>query len=115
MTPVNYDFEEAAAENCGGRTCYRMKITPKRKDKLLLEGQIWVDAEEGAITRVQGSPAIRPSFWTLHTEVERRYERIEGVWLCKTMQSTSDILIGGLSTLRVDYDYISVLTQTRAD
>ena len=59
------------------------------------------------MVRLQGSPAQRPSFWTLRT-IERRYRRIDGIWLCEAMESTSDIVIAGRSTLKVDYDYSDV-------
>jgi len=110
ITPANYNFTLIGNEDCNGRPCYNLRITPKRKNKYSINGQIWVDAEDGALVRVEGSPAQRPSFWTLSTKVERRYERIDGVWLCVDMESTSDIFIAGPSTLKVDYDYSVVHT-----
>ena len=78
--------------------------------KYAIQGQIWVDAEDGAIVRIQGSPAKRPSFWTLNTEIERRYRRIDGFWLCEAMESTSNIMIAGKSTLKIDYNYVDIRT-----
>jgi outer membrane lipoprotein-sorting protein len=110
ITPVNYNFTLLGKQDCTGRPCYHLRITPKRKNKYSINGQIWVDAEDGALVRLEGSPAQRPSFWTLSTKVERRYERIEGVWLCVDMESSSDIFIAGQSTLKVEYDYSVVQT-----
>lgn len=110
IVPANYTFVLAGKEDCSGRPCYRLRISPKKKDKYSVNGQIWVDAEDGAIVRIQGSPGKRPSFWTLNTQIDRRYKRVDGVWLCDSMESTSDILIGGRSTLRVDYRYVAVQT-----
>jgi hypothetical protein len=115
ITSENYRFDVVAAEKWAGRTCSRLRITPRRKDKFLIAGEIWVDAEEGAVARIQGSPAKTPSLWTTHTMIDRRYRRIDGVWLCEAMLSTSDIFIGGHSTLRVDYDYTSVVTEDIGD
>jgi hypothetical protein len=111
ITPDNYNFTLLGSQDCSGRPCYYLRITPKHKNKYAINGEIWVDAEDGALVRLQGSPAQRPSFWTLNTQVERRYERIDGVWLCVDMESTSDILIAGRSTLKVDYDYSIVQTK----
>ena len=111
ITPANYDFVPIGRQDCGGRACYNIRITPKQKNKYSLNGQIWVDAEDGAIVRMQGSPAVRPSFWTLSTEIERRYERIDGVWLCVDTESTSNIFVAGRSTLKINYDYIEVHTE----
>jgi outer membrane lipoprotein-sorting protein len=111
ITPDNYNFTLVAREDCGGRECYHLAIAPKKKDKFAIEGEIWVDAEDWAIVRLLGSPSRRPSFWTRHTEIERQYKRFNGVWLCESMRSVSDILVGGRSTLQVDYSYLSVDTE----
>jgi hypothetical protein len=111
ITPANYRFTLIASQDCGGRPCYQMRITPKQKSRYAVNGQIWVDAEDGAIVRLEGSPAQKPSFWTLSTEIERQYRRFDGVWLCVEMESTSDIFVAGRSTLKVDYDYSDVQTK----
>ena len=51
-------------EDCGGRECYRLGIVPKRQEKYLIDGQIWIDAEDWGIVRIQGSPAKRPAIWS---------------------------------------------------
>jgi hypothetical protein len=114
ITPANYNFTLIGNQDCGGRPCYHLRITPKHRSKYSINGHIWVDAEDGAMVRLQGSPAQRPSFWTLNTEIERQYRRIDGVWLCVDMESTSDIVIAGRSTLRVDYEYNVVRTDGTA-
>jgi len=115
IAPANYNFALIDKQDCAGRPCYNLRLRPKQKNKYSIEGQIWVDAEDGAIIRMQGTPAKRPSFWTLSTQIERRYKRIDGVWLCDAMESTSNILIAGRSTLKVDYNYLSVRTETAGD
>jgi hypothetical protein len=114
ITPANYNFTLLGTRDCDGRPCYNLRITPKHKSKYSINGEIWVDVEDGAIIRLEGSPAQRPSFWTLSTEIERRYRRIDGVWLCVEMSSTSDIFIAGRSTLKIDYDYSVVQTEGTA-
>jgi hypothetical protein len=114
ITPANYNFTLLGKEDCGGRPCYKLRLTPKHKNKYSINGEVWIDVQDGAMIRVHGSPAQRPSFWTLSTEIERRYRRIDGVWLCEAMESTSDIFIAGRSTLKVDYDYSVVETEKAA-
>jgi hypothetical protein len=111
ITPANYHFSLVAKHDCGGRSCYVLQIAPKQKNKYSVNGRIWVDAEDGAIVRLQGTPAVRPSFWTLSTDIERRYKRINGVWLCIDMESTSNILVAGRSTLKINYDYLEIETE----
>jgi negative regulator of sigma E activity len=111
IVPANYKFTLTGKEECDGRPCHRLQIIPKKKDRYSINGHVWVDAEDGAIVRIQGSPAKRPSFWTLNTQIDRRYKRLEGVWLCETMESTSDIFIGGRSMLKIEYNYLAVQTE----
>ena len=111
----NYNFTILRQEDCDGRACYHLKITSKHKDRFNIDGEIWVDAEDGAIGRIHGAPAKRPSFWTWHTQIDRRYRRINGFWLCETMESDSDIFVGGHSTLKVDHSYVSVVGDDAVD
>jgi hypothetical protein len=108
IVPDNYDFSLLATEQCDDRICYHLKILPKRRDKYSLNGEIWVDAQDYSIVRVHGSPAKRPSVWTGKTEIDRQYEKIDGVWLPVHMDSSSEIMIAGHSTLSIEYRYDSV-------
>jgi hypothetical protein len=110
ITPANYDFRLAGSQECDGRACFHMTISPRRRDKYSLDGEVWVDAEDYSIVRIHGSPAKRPSFWTLHTEIDRRYRKIDGIWLPDRLDSSSNILIAGQSVLSIEYSYESVQT-----
>src|SRR5438876_8147163 len=68
-----------------------------------IQGQIWIDAEDWSIVRIQGSLAKRPSFWTRQTQIDRRYKRIDGIWLNDSLESTSDILIAGRDRNQFSY------------
>jgi hypothetical protein len=110
IVPANYAFTYAGREDCAGRECYRLGIVPKRPEKYLIEGQIWIDAEDWGIVRIQGSPAKRPSFWARQTQIDRRYKRIDGMWLSDSLESISDVLIAGRSSLRIQYSYAFIQT-----
>jgi hypothetical protein len=110
ITPRNYNFRFVDQETCGDRPCYRLSVSPKRKDKYSLLGDAWIDAEDYAIVRLHGAPAKKPSFWTLKTEIDKRYRKVEGMWLTDRIDSTSDLFIAGHSTLSIEYAYETVLT-----
>src|SRR5205823_8016138 len=57
FTPMNYDFALIGDEDCGIRQCYRMRISPKRRDKYSLDGEVWIDAEDYSIVRIHGTQA----------------------------------------------------------
>ena len=113
ISSANYRFDYRGREDCDGRKCYRLGITPKRKDKYLIKGQIWIDAEDSGIVRIQGSPEKRPSFWTRQTQIDRRYKRVDAMWLNDSLESTSDILIAGRSTLKIQYSYEAIQTDPK--
>ena len=110
ITPDNYNFKLIAREVCGERSCYHLEMTPKHKDKYSLEGEIWVDGEDFAISRIRGTPSRRPSFWTTHTEIDQRYKRVDGIWLTESIDSRSDVLVAGPSHLKIDYKYTTIRT-----
>jgi len=110
IVPRNYSFSYIGQELCDDRKCYRLGITPRRREQYLIQGQIWIDAEDWSIVRIQGSPAKRPSFWTRQTQIDRRYKRIDRMWLNDSLESTSDILIAGRSTLKIQYLYEAIET-----
>src|SRR5437660_12428608 len=111
IIPANYNFSLLGAEDCNGRSCYRMRISPRRRDKYALDGEVWIDAEDYSIVRIHGAPARRPSLWTLKTEIDRRYKKVDGIWLPERMDSSSNIMIAGHSVLSIEYTYNSVKTE----
>jgi hypothetical protein len=111
ITPANYEFALVGAEDCEGRSCYRMRISPKRRDKYSLDGEVWIDSEDYSIVRMHGVPAKRPSIWTLKTEIDRRYTKVAGIWLPQRMDSSSEIVVAGHSVLSIEYIYDLVKTE----
>ena len=63
ISRANYDFLFVGQENFGIVPEYILRIVPKRKDKYLLQGQIWVNASTFRIRRIEGVPAKSPSIW----------------------------------------------------
>jgi len=64
--------------------------------------------------RMEGSPAKNPSFWTRKVEFTRRYRKHGPFWLAASIESESEVLIAGKSSLRIDYlDYL--ITQAERD
>jgi hypothetical protein len=98
------------SEQCADRSCFHLRISPKQRSKYALDGEVWIDSEDYSIVRIHGTPAKKPSMWTLKTEIDRRYKKVDGIWLPERMDSTSDILIAGHSTLSIEYQYESVQT-----
>jgi hypothetical protein len=103
IIPKNYDFELLGTEQEEGRPSYVLQIAPKTANKFLIRGRIWVDAEDFAIIRVEGSPAKNPSFWTSRIQVKHEYEKHAPFWLPRSNFSRSEVRIFGPTELTIDY------------
>src|SRR5258708_7354627 len=80
IATANYRFTLAGEEEVGPYHCFVLEVIPKRKDKYLFEGKIWIDAEDFAVVKIAGHPAKKPSFWINRADFVRRYQRIDGFW-----------------------------------
>lgn len=106
LTPENYSFHLAAEEEFAGRPCYVLESQPKRKDKRLLKGRIWVDAEDFGVVHIEGRPSDNLSFWVGRPMIVQDFTKIAGFWWVSRRRSYIDNIFLGKSDLVVEYsDY----------
>jgi hypothetical protein len=106
LTPENYDFEVIGTEPVDDRTAYVLEISPKRKEKYLFRGRIWVDVEDYALMRAEGNPAKNPSFWTKSTHFVQTYQKSGPLWFPLSTQSVTEAHIFGTTDVSIEYfDY----------
>jgi outer membrane lipoprotein-sorting protein len=106
ITPRNYNFALLGEGEERGRRCYVLEIAPKRPNKFLVNGKIWVDAQDFAITRLEGRPAKNPSALIRSTNFVHTYEKRKGFWLAASNVSQSDSFLFGQTTVVIRYfDY----------
>jgi len=106
ITPENYSFEMAGTEYINQRPAYILKITPKNQNKYLIQGNIWVDAEEYAIARIEGMPAKSPSFWIKSIHFVHTYQKWGPHWLPASDRSVTDVRFLGPNQMTIEYfDY----------
>jgi hypothetical protein len=107
LSADNYSFQLVGVEAVGDRPTYILKLTPKRKEKYLFRGRIWVDKEDYALVRAEGNPAENPSFWTKSTHFVHRYSKNGSAWFPVFTQSVTDVRIFGTTHLNIEYfDYM---------
>lgn len=99
----NYDFKFVREEVAGGRRCYVLQLLPKRKDKNLLRGTIWVDANTYLIRRTEGEPQKSPSWWLRGLHIVFVYAQVGEMWLPTSSEFTAKVRLFGVSTMLV-YD-----------
>lgn len=108
IIPANYDFRLVGTDMPDGRGSYVLEISPKTKNKFLIRGRIWVDAEDFAIARIEGQPAKNPSFWVRSVQVVHRYERAGRFWLPAMNESRAQARIFGATAIAIEYfDYVT--------
>lgn len=113
INPENYGFEVVGTELVVDRTAYVLEVRPKRKDKYLFQGRIWVDAEDYALVRAEGSPAKNPSFWTKSTHFVQTYKKSGAVWFPVSTQSITEVRIFGTTNVNIEYFNYAPKKQSR--
>ena len=106
LIPQNYDFALVGTEVLGSRQAYVLEVHPRRNEKYLFQGRIWVDAEDYALARAEGKPAKKPSFWTKDIHFVQIYQKHGPLWFPVSTQSETEAHLFGTTDVRIDYrDY----------
>ena len=103
ITPQNYTFQLTNYQKIDGNEFYVLEARPLTKNKFLFRGRLWVDAKAFAIARVEGEPAVNPSWWTVKTDFTRRYQEIGSFWLPESNESETKVRIFGTAVLTIKY------------
>ena len=106
LTPENYRFQMLGSDFLEARPAYVIQVLPKRQDKYLFEGRIWVDAKDFAVVRVEGKPAKNPSFWTRSIHFVHQYHKSGTFWFPSSTESVTEARIFGKTEVTISYfDY----------
>jgi hypothetical protein len=99
----NYGFRFIREADLSGQRCYVLELLPKRIEKHLLHGDIWVDANTYLLRRFQGELAKPPSWWVRDVNLTFVYGAVGGMWLQTTTEAAADVRILG-RTMMVSRD-----------
>ena len=106
LVPQNYEFNLVGSDNIQGRPAYVLEAFPKRSDKYLFRGRVWVDAQDYAVVRIEGQPAKNPSFWIHSTHFVAQYQKSGPFWFPSSTTSVTDARIFGTTDVNIRYfDY----------
>jgi hypothetical protein len=103
LTAANYRFRLVGSEKMGGRPAYILEVEPISLSKFLIRGEIWVDAEDFALVKVEAEPAKSPSFWIARTRIVQICAWTNGFWLPERNRSETKVRIGGTAVFTIDY------------
>ena len=103
ITPANYTLELLGQQQVGSYRCILARATPKRPDKYLFEGKVWIDSEDFAVVRITGHPAKKLSFWIERVEFVREYQKIDRFWLPQKDETHVQVRMYGQKVLTIDH------------
>jgi Outer membrane lipoprotein-sorting protein len=95
----NYDFRFVRQEDVEGQLCYMLELLPKRKDRNLVRGNVWVDVKTYLLRRTEGQPAKSPSWWLRDVRMSFSYGEVSGMWLQTSSEATATVRILGQHTM----------------
>ena len=102
LTPDNYEFEMIGEERLESGPAYVLSVAPKKENRYLIKGKIWVDENDYSIVRIEGQPARNPSFWVRSVHFVHTYQRVGPFWFASSTHTTSEIRIFGESELTIE-------------
>jgi len=105
LTPENYFIADAGEDERG---LVRLRLQPRRKDQLLVDGFVLVTPGNAEVVRIEGRLAKNPSFWITRVEIVRRYESVLGFNVPVEVSSEAQMRIFGPSSFRMRYRYESI-------
>jgi hypothetical protein len=107
ISPENYSLDLLGEQQVGPYRCFVAQAVPKRKDKYLFEGRVWIDVEDYAVVRIEGHPAKKLSFWIQRADFVRQYQKIGSFWLPRRDETFVQVRMYGKKVLTIDHrDYV---------
>ncbi len=106
LNTENYTFTSEGYDSMPTGGKYVLTLSPRKKNKFLYQGKIWVDASDFAVVRIEGEPSENPSLWIKKTKIEHNYMKVNGFWLPSSDHTQSEMRLGGSADLFIEYkDY----------
>src|SRR5262245_23621132 len=100
LSDENYQFAVVREEQRNGARCYVVQLTPKRKEKNLLNGAMWIDAGTYLIHHIEGELAKSPSFWLKDVHLSMDFSNVEGMWLRTATQAVASVRFFGQHSMQ---------------
>jgi hypothetical protein len=105
---ANYDMKlkSGSLQRLDGRDCYVLDVTARRKASNTINGEIWVDAHDGNIVKLDGIASKNPSAFAGATHLMRQYIELQGYPMAAHARAESNSALVGHTVVTIDYsDY----------
>ena len=105
LAHANYTFEPNGIDADG---LLNIRLSPRRKERMLVAGTMFLSPDDGALVRLQGRLAKSPSFWVNNVQILKVYQRVNSVVLPVTLETNAHLKLLGPATLRMTYGYSEI-------
>ena len=106
ITDENYTIERIGPGSYNGRACDMVTLTPKRRNKLLLEGKACIDPRDAAVVMMEGRTPKSLSFWVGRADVKHEFRKIGEFWVPSYNRSSAPVKLIGTTDLTIQFlDY----------
>lgn len=102
---ANYTFEPDGIDEEG---LANILLSPRRKERELVAGRMFLAPDEGRLVRLQGQLAKNPSFWITNVEVLWSYDSINGAIVPVSLMSNAQVRFLGPATMQMTYHYSEI-------
>jgi hypothetical protein len=74
-------------------------LKPKRTDKNLILGKVWVDKHSFLVRQIAGESEKTISWWLKSVRIKVEFADLEGIWMQTRMEAVADVRIVGARIL----------------
>jgi hypothetical protein len=113
LSTSNYEFVYLRQEARNGAVCHVLQLIPKRKEKSLIKGTMWVDTQSYLIHHIEGELAKTPSFWLKEVRLSMDFDQVAGMWLRTGLDAVASVRFFGKHSMQerdVKYETAPVVT-----
>ncbi|MGP8252013.1 MAG: hypothetical protein ACLQHF_08265 [Terracidiphilus sp.] len=102
---ANYEMKlkPGGVQRLDGRDCYVLDVTAQRKAPNMINGQLWADANDGSIVKLDGIASKSPSPFAGTTHLMRQYIELEGYPMATHARADSSSALFGRTVVVIDY------------
>ncbi len=102
---ANYEMKlkTVGVQRIDGRDCYVLDVTAKHKAPNMIDGEVWVNAGDGNIVKLDGIASKSPSAFAGTTHMMRQYVEIEGYPMATHARAESNSALFGRTVVVIDY------------
>ena len=106
IAPANYEMSVKGSAVIDGRNCVAVALKPRHASEFVMNGTVWVDAQDGSIVQLEGITARSPSILAGASQVFRQYTMMDGFPVATHARAVSNSWLVGQTVITIDYtDY----------